>query len=143
MQRILQCNLNHCWQAQDLLTQYIKENRVDLCLVSEPVTIPSSSCWLGSLDRTAAVVWCTDRVSMPCSLLFRGNGFVIISRGDLIVVSCYCSPNVGMTQFLSFLEDLERALGAGPGGCVLAFPSSSRIGRRHECQIDGLGVSLH
>lgn len=128
MQKFLQCNINHCWQAQDLLIQYIKENSIDFCLVSEPVTIPSSPCWLGSLDKTAAVTWCTDRVSLPCSLLSRGNGFVVLSRGDLIVVSCYCSPNVSLARFLSFLDDLERALISVPGATPLRFPPYLLLG---------------
>lgn len=37
---IVQINLNHCWGAHDVLQQFLKERRIDIAMVTEPVYVP-------------------------------------------------------------------------------------------------------
>lgn len=49
---IVQINLNHCWGAQDLLQQYMKEKEVDIAIVSETIHIPDRN-WVGNGNRSS------------------------------------------------------------------------------------------
>lgn len=52
---IIQCNLNHSWNARDVLFQYIKEESIAICTIAVPVNIPDSLAWFGSEDRRSAI----------------------------------------------------------------------------------------
>lgn len=103
--KILQCNLNHCWQAHDLLKQYMTENSIDVGFISEPITIPSAR-WLGSRDGRATLTWSVGFV-LPMTLCFSGNGFVAGLYGDIMCISCYCSPNTNIINFYELLGELD------------------------------------
>lgn len=100
--RIVQINLNNSKGAQDLLTQYMRENRIDMALISEPNAIPRGN-WLGVSSGVAAIHWGRDE---SCALVERGRGYVAIESGGVILVSTYCSPNVGRATFEKLLEDI-------------------------------------
>ncbi|KYN38429.1 hypothetical protein ALC56_07205 [Trachymyrmex septentrionalis] len=80
-----------------------------LVAVSEPHSI-RGGCWLFSSDvpPMAALAWQYSNV--PCSPLFRGEGFVAVEWGELVVFSCYFSPNLPDAEFERGLCD--RDLGA-------------------------------
>lgn len=57
MINFIQCNLNHCRMAQDLLRQYAAEKRVDVALVSDPHAAPTDcSSWLVSSGTRRAAI---------------------------------------------------------------------------------------
>ncbi|XP_046428388.1 uncharacterized protein LOC124183671 [Neodiprion fabricii] len=115
--RCASSNLNHSRGAQDLLSQFALEEGVDVCLISEPHSIPGADNWLGSEDGLAAICWKTEGDAPRCSLLERGRGYVAARCGNIAVVSGYISPNVPMQAFEGFMDDLVRVVrSAGDGG---------------------------
>lgn len=101
MPRILQANVNHYAQAQDL--QEITEEGVDIAIVAEPHRVPSTVSWFADIDRKAAIVWNPGTLRTPCVLVCRGEGYVGAKVGDLLLISCYISPNRGLPEFKNFL----------------------------------------
>lgn len=57
----------------------------------------------------AAITWNPRRVR--CVAVASGRGFTAVQVGDNTLVSCYCSPNVGLDRFLQLLDDLESLMG--------------------------------
>lgn len=45
---------------------------------------------------------------------FRGKGFVGVSVGGLVVVSCYLPPSLTNAEFASLLEEIEAEYGRFP-----------------------------
>lgn len=101
--RIVQINLNNSRRAQDLLTQYMRENKIGIALISEPNAIPRGN-WLGESGGVAAIHW--DRDEESCALIERGRGYVAVERDGIILVRTYCSPNTGRVEFEKLLEEL-------------------------------------
>lgn len=80
MLKILQCNLNHCWSAQDLFEQNMIDLHSGLGIVSEPVRIPESVHWFGSVDGRSAIRWNPEILHNICILVKRGQHYVAIKR---------------------------------------------------------------
>lgn len=53
---IVQINLNHCWGAHDILQQFMKERKIEVAMITEPIYIPERN-WIGSMDKGAAICW--------------------------------------------------------------------------------------
>lgn len=104
MIEILQCNLNHSWDALDMLKQHLLEYKIDICAISEPPPrIVSSADWHTSLDERAAIHF-SSRYS--CRLIGRTqNSVVVATTSDLYVVSCYILPNASLREFEEFIDD--------------------------------------
>lgn len=41
--KIAQINLNHCWDAHDMLMNYMREKAIDIAMVNEPIRIPEEN----------------------------------------------------------------------------------------------------
>lgn len=110
MIRLLQANLNNCRAAQDLLMQTEREHRIDISLISEPHRIPSDSTWVASTNGTAAIHWNVN--DLPCTEVLKKQGHfsVAMQRNDLIVMSCYISPNVDDRVYEEFLDELDDSV---------------------------------
>lgn len=107
MTKIIQCNLNKCWGAQDLFLHQMKEMDVSLCAISEPARILKSPRWFASRDRMAAICWSPKKGIRACSLICRGERAVAVKCDRLNVISCYVSPNKPYEEFLALLDELE------------------------------------
>lgn len=81
-----------------------------LCVVAEPVKIPDSPYWFGSNDGRAAIRCNSEILRRSCLLVKRGRHFVAVKCDDVIVISSYVSPNLSLTGFLDFLEELSEAV---------------------------------
>lgn len=106
MPKIIQVNINHCAQAQDLLCQEMAENNIGVAIVAEPYRIPDATNWLADAEGHAAIIWNPSAISTPCILVNRGEGFVVAKVGNLTIVSCYVSPNIGLPEFEATLHDM-------------------------------------
>lgn len=71
--RLLQVNLNHCWNTHDFLLHNVAELNIGVCAVSEPVHVSDSQLWFSSLNGSAAVYWCPDRLNVICTLIRKGQ----------------------------------------------------------------------
>ncbi|XP_020297395.1 uncharacterized protein LOC109861950 [Pseudomyrmex gracilis] len=103
---LLQANLNHCRQAQDLMTQSLAEWGGGLAVAAEPYSVPAHPAWARDDGGTVTIysVWSHD---IPVfTLTERGRGFVAGEWGETIVVGCYFSPNRPLSEFEEYLDGL-------------------------------------
>lgn len=54
-------------------------------------------------------MWSSRGIS-PGELVHRGERFVAVRCLDTLMISCYCSPNVDMSFFLEFMDDIDLIL---------------------------------
>lgn len=88
--KVLQVNLNRCINAHNLLKQFILENGIDLCLVSEP-NIFLSQEWSG-MQNTDARIW-KSNANIYAEREGCGTGFSWLETEKIIFVSLYSSGN--------------------------------------------------
>lgn len=113
--KILQINLNKASGAQDIMLQYMRENGMELALISEPNRIPKGN-WIGDAKGLAVIHWGTGE---PCALIRRGEGYVAVESGGYMLVSAYCSPNVEKKVFVRLLEDIGSCIENYRGGKII------------------------
>ena len=54
--RVLQHNINHCEAAHDLLTQMVRDMKIDMAIIADPYIKSNSQAWV--TDATGkAVTW--------------------------------------------------------------------------------------
>lgn len=71
--RVLQANLNHARQAQDLFIHTLAERDCGLGIMAEPYQVPSGHpCWAVDSTGLVAITWRVTPAAPPCS--FRGAG---------------------------------------------------------------------
>lgn len=104
MFKFLQANLNRCYQAQDLITQYIFEDKIDVCTIAEPAWKPNAPGWVASLDVLALLYH--DPRFRP-SMVYN-QSFVAATTDLFTIVSVYISPNVGLSAFILLLHDIKE-----------------------------------
>lgn len=103
MVNCLQINLNRSRSAQDLLCQHILEMDIELCAVSEPSWPGNSLKWFGSADGNSLLF-----VRSTCRAKIIKRRFLVAARcADFTLVSGYVSPNVSLSIFISFLEEIK------------------------------------
>lgn len=115
--RFLQCNLNHCQLAQDLVTQRVSDERLDVVAVADGYgLVDGKGGWI--VAGRAALGIFGSRVTV--SNIEKDREFVSARLNGIQVYSCYASSNVPMTNFMAFLDRLETSIrGLGRGVQVL------------------------
>ncbi|XP_068140326.1 uncharacterized protein [Drosophila tropicalis] len=116
--KFLQLNLNHCAAAHDLLAQSVREQNIDVAILSEPYRIRPGSSWATDSSGKAAIWLCGNRTP-PLQHIYANRGFVRAYIGDIWVYSCYLAPSLTLQEFESTLDQL--ALDArGKGKTIVA-----------------------
>lgn len=105
--KFIQFNANHSSGAQDLALQYMAENEIDFGLFSEPWYIPENNAnWFRSSCRRAAIFCNKVETRKRCRMVASHEGWSGVEFGDLLIVSCYLSPNEGMASLQRALKEL-------------------------------------
>ncbi|XP_067205363.1 uncharacterized protein [Linepithema humile] len=113
--RLLQANLNHARQAQDLFLEDLCGRDAGLDVVAEPYSVPDSNPnWVAAADGSAVIIRRHSPRSPSISLMERGREFVIARWGALRVVGVYAPPSMSYPEFLQLL----REMGAGIRRCL-------------------------
>lgn len=102
--KIMQTNVNHARQAQDLLVQNMREYDIALALIAEPYNIPNHPNWVGDTDRKAAITWQSSLYQGACVLRARGRGYVAVEMANIVIFSCYVTPKCTRDTFESYLD---------------------------------------
>lgn len=98
------------------MMQYMRENKIGIALVSEPNVIPGGN-WLGEARGAAAIYWEIDESG---ALVERGKGYVAVASEGYILISTYCSPNVGKREFVELLTEIEiNDIAKNKGGKII------------------------
>ncbi|XP_068149434.1 uncharacterized protein [Drosophila tropicalis] len=100
----LNLNLNHCIAAQDLLQQTIREQSIDVALLSEPYSTGESSKWVTDADRRSAIWSCGRSGPMQDTRSFQH--FSRAKVNNLVLYSCYLPPSLPIARFGEVLDDL-------------------------------------
>jgi len=108
--KVLQVNLNHCWTAQQLLSQTMAECGTDVALISDyyhPMGQPDN--WVASTDSKCAV-FVSNRSTSVVSDHGSGDVFAWVMVDNTLLYSCYCTPNCTTQEFDRFLVVLEASI---------------------------------
>lgn len=116
---VVQANLNHSRVAQDLLDQYMVEQRIDVAILSDPYQAAiASNAWLVDSGTRRAAIWVPGH-SVSIGNVLRDPEFVSARINGVQVFSCYASPNQTLEAFSNFLQRLEDSIRLAPGVPVL------------------------
>lgn len=124
MMTFLQCNLGKVWAAQALLHQFISENSIVICIISEQYANRTKASWLSSTSNTAAI-WVLSPTLHSMSSR-RNDGFIWVKFRDFTLISCYLSPNQGILTFRRQLGDLEDTIRRIDGEVIVAGDFSAK-----------------
>lgn len=105
--RILQHNLNHCEAAHDLMTQLVREMKIDLVIIADPYIRPKTQAWITDVTGKAAVWSCNGRPfeDQPDS---TQRGFVRVKLGGVHFYSVYAPPSLNTGEFTDLLDSLVK-----------------------------------
>ncbi|XP_068989238.1 uncharacterized protein [Neodiprion pinetum] len=91
-----------------LTTAPAKNKRVQAAIVSEPSRSQGGGRWFDSSDRKAGVLVLDN--TLPAKLVIRGTGYTTTRIGNVVVTSCYFSPNKTDEEFQEYLDGLVEAV---------------------------------
>ena len=100
--RVLQLFLNHYEAAHDLLTQTVRELKLDLVIISEPYRHLDTQQWVTDAS-TRAVIWSCGRYPFQGSVNCGEAGFVVAKLDGIYFYSCYAPPSLSPVEFTTFL----------------------------------------
>lgn len=108
---IIQFNCNNSQVAQDLLLQYMSENQIYICGISEPARVQGAETWAVSEDKKCAILLRpVCRHGYKWKYIRKGIGFVMVEINAVKLVSCYFSPNMAHRDFKHHFLELEIEL---------------------------------
>jgi len=111
MIKILQANLNHARQAQDLFVHNLAERGYGLGIVAEPYKVPRNHpLWMASLCGKAAIIWRNATNTPPCTIMEAGEGYVAGQWGRIAVFSVYLSPALDAAQFTRRIDRMGECI---------------------------------
>lgn len=111
MTGILQANLNHACQAQDLFLHSLAERGCGLGIIAEPYRVPPNHpLWAVSRCGRAAITWRTVTNYPPCTPLMAGEGYVAVRWGLIVVISIYLTPALVLAQFRRGLDEIGECI---------------------------------
>ncbi|EFN74749.1 hypothetical protein EAG_00395, partial [Camponotus floridanus] len=106
---VIQCNLNHCKIAQDLLTQFEMEKNIGITIISEPYTVPSSMDWISTTNGNIAMHWNPQLVTSSGVIRQKGDYTLTVQWREFNIIACYFPPNLGDNEYTDFLDEMEDA----------------------------------
>ncbi|XP_066906401.1 uncharacterized protein [Halyomorpha halys] len=101
--RILQLNLNHCEAAQDLLYQTVREQHIDVAILSEQYKNLDSNSWVSDVSGKAAVWACNSQAIQEVNTTLH-SGFVWVKINDMYIFSYYAYPSITIEDFANLLD---------------------------------------
>ena len=103
--RVLQHNINHCEAAHDLLTQTVREMKIDVAIIADPYIRLNTQAWV--TDNTGkAVIWSCNNRSFEDQPDTKHSGFVRAKLGNLNFYSVYAPPSLNISEFTDLLDRL-------------------------------------
>ncbi|XP_050065663.1 uncharacterized protein LOC126554649 [Aphis gossypii] len=114
MTSFIQCNLNHCSVAQDLIVQYMIEEKISIAFLSDPYRVNAdSSAWLAGSGPSKAAIYIAGDGATIANVLTDPE-FVSARINGVQMFSCYVSPNQPLEDFTDFLQRLEDSVRTVP-----------------------------
>lgn len=111
LNKLLQININHARDGHDLMLQRMAEEDFAIAIIPEPYMIPRNHPqWYANENKTIAITWRRSKNPLPCVPIERGEHYVVVRWGDIIIIGVYLSPNVGTTIVEKTIEAIERCV---------------------------------
>ncbi|XP_054083381.1 uncharacterized protein LOC128920325 [Zeugodacus cucurbitae] len=105
--RVLQLNLNHCEAAQELLSQTVYEQKIDVAIISEQYRNKSESTWISDCTNKAAIWACGGKAFQDKPLVDKPF-YARAKIGGINFYSCYIPPSVSQSDFEKILDELVK-----------------------------------
>ncbi|XP_072754307.1 uncharacterized protein [Anoplolepis gracilipes] len=142
--RVLQANLNHARQAQDLFVHTLAERGCGLGIAAEPYRIPEHPSWVGDELGSVAITWRADApASLPATLVGKGKGWVAVRWGPVLVVGVYLPPSLDLSGFAERLDSLSAIIsGIGVGRVVVSKNFNAKSMTWGSPRTDRRGVAV-
>lgn len=103
--KVVQINLNHCAAAQNLLTQSVLENNIDVAIISDPYVVPNRSDWIADQSSSVAIWTCGKYPFQHINVNVR-DGYVAAKINGITFYSCYAPPRWTQTEFEDMVDKL-------------------------------------
>jgi len=111
MTKILQANLNHARQAQDLFVHNLAERGCGLGIVTEPYEVPKNHpLWMAFSCGKAVITWRAATHFPPCTLIEAGEGYVAAQWGRIAALSVYLTPALDVARFTRRLDRMGECV---------------------------------
>jgi len=144
MINIMQINVDGGRNAQDLLMATASERGADVLIVSEPYCCGTEDeGWFPDTSSRAAVFIANPKMRVR-EIGHRDNdGFRWVALDDIIIYSCYWSPNTDYTSFVDFLDRLEGSVRNAQGAVIVAgdFNAKSPVWGDHREDLKGQALA--
>lgn len=109
--KLLQTNINHAREAQDLLLHTLAERGCTLGIIAEPYRVPEKHpSWASDKTGSVAITWRWWDGAPICSSLMRGNHYVAVKWGIFVVIGTYLPPLDSIATFEQRLEDIASCI---------------------------------
>ncbi|XP_053667126.1 uncharacterized protein LOC128716194 [Anopheles marshallii] len=120
MIEVLQINIGKSRSAQDLALQRMREEGVDVMLVTELYAVPANNGnWASDDELKAAIVTSGQRFPIQRVRSVQHPGIVAAEVAGIVFICCYIPPSVGLPDFERQMDRLE-VLARGHPHVVLA-----------------------
>lgn len=116
---ILQGNLSRCKLAQDLMSRLADEKRAEIHIICEKYEPRKGKNWYHDKRGTAAIRLINSN-NFSVQKHGEGDGFIWVTTGKKIFVSCYLSPNKGIAVFRRKLKEIEDLRSNLVGNIIVA-----------------------
>ncbi|KAJ3661622.1 hypothetical protein Zmor_006010 [Zophobas morio] len=105
--KVIQANVNRATAAQDLVMHTAVELDSNVIAISKPNNrIVSQGNWFIDETQDTAI----QIIDKPIGKIGKGKGFMYVEIEQIIIYSCYISPNLQIPTFESYLETLGNDL---------------------------------
>lgn len=109
--KAIQSNVNHARAAQDLLLQTLAEKNCTLGIVAEPYRVPRNHpSWVSDETGSIAITWRWWDGAPVCTPLIKGNHFIAVKWGTIVVIGTYLPPSENITTYERRLEDIGTCI---------------------------------
>ena len=103
MAEVVQINLNHCTVIHDLLPKLIREEKVDIVIISEQLRDQNDPNWLRDSTNTADIWVCRElHISKKMDVLLPK--LTCLEVASIRLYSCYLLPSDSIEEFEKCLD---------------------------------------
>ena len=102
---VLQSNLNHFEAAQDLLTQTVREEKVDVVIIANQYRNLDGFTWKTDATGSAAI-WAYGKHPFQEVMEDPEDTFVGVKISEMHFYSCYMAPSMSQKDFERVLNRL-------------------------------------
>lgn len=138
--RLLQINLNTDKRAMDLLSQTIRQNKIDIAILTEPnKKFVSSTKWYTDELSVAAIGIFAD--DLPVKEHGSETGIVYVKINNLTIYCCYASPKLNPMDFGKYLEKITK-ISKHDGNKIFAGDYNAKASDWGETKTDRKGLLM-